>query len=126
MYLQLKQTIYYFEKIIEPNNYYFDLVNYQFVSMEKRQEMINIDTYQPDDFLYVSQLDRNDIVIDFLNKHNEKRLIRGVSTDDLFHVFHWFIEENMLLDEWKEFEKQKLLEFAVSWCEKNCVKYTRK
>jgi len=126
MYLQLKQVIYYFEKILTPSNNYFNIFNYQFFSKEERQDLINTDIYRLDDFLPVPQLDRDDIVIAFLDKHNEKKMIREALNGNLFHKFHWYVEDNKLVDDWELFEKEELLRFAMGWCEQNHINYTCK
>lgn len=126
MYLRLRTIIYYFEKIFEAEYNYLNSINYQIFSEDERQELINTDLYQTEDFVLIPQMERNEIAALFLRKYNNKSLLREKSSNEFFHQFHWYIEDNHLVNEWQIFEQEELLKFAVDWCQRNRINYTEK
>ena len=125
-YIEIKKFLYYFEFIVEREENFFNLADYQIYTSEERQELINSDTYLRDDFLPIPQIDRDVIVRKYIDQFNRHSRLERLNGDDFFHKFHWFIEDNRLTEDWSKFEEKELLLFAVAWCEHNQIKYTAK
>lgn len=126
MYLDLSQTYFFFECVLEPDFNYFNLEDYQTYSKEERQSLINSNTYETKKFIPIPQIGRNEIVEKYLIKNNNKNLLRKFKSRDFYRIFHRYIEENHLVDDWNDFEKSELIEFASMWCEENQIKFTSK
>ncbi len=126
MYLILVEICFFFEKILDVDNNYLNLDNYQIYSIEERQELINIETYGVNDFLLIPQMDRNEIVIKFLKEKCNKKLLWIQNKTQSFGKFHDYIEENHLVEAWRNYEKSELIKFASVWCEQNNIEFTIK
>lgn len=106
--------------------YFFNINDYYIYDENEKQELIYNELYSDIDFLQIPQLNRDTIVYDFLKAKNELRLLRLKDERDFFGLFHNFYEENWLRDEWYEFEKAALIEFAREWCNNNGIKFSEK
>lgn len=126
MYLELNQIFSYFEYVSEPISTYFNEKNYQINSKKERDELINFETFDTSDFLIIPQINRNEIVVKYLTEKNNQSLLRKQNDKDFYHRFHWYTEDNLLVDEWIDFEKTELIKLAVKWCEQNQIKFTMK
>lgn len=126
MHLQLREICFFFEKLLDTNCNYLNIKDYQIYSIEERQVFINIDTYETNDFLLIPQIERNEIVEKYLINRNNQSLLRKKGDKDFNRKFHWYIEDNHLVDDWNHFEKSILITFASRWCEKNQIKFTVK
>jgi len=126
MHLQIREVCFFFEKLLDTNCNYFNVKNYQIYSVEERQGLINTDTYEGSDFLLIPQIERNEIVEKYLINKNIGSLLRKKEDKDLYRKFHWYVEDNHLVDDWKHFEQSELIVFASEWCEQNQIKFTGK
>lgn len=126
MHLQIKEICLYFEKLIVTNCNYFNIKDYQIYSAEEKQVFINNDTCEENDFIIIPQLERIEIVEKYLNNINNKSLLLKKKNKDFYSKFHWFIEDNHLVDDWNHFEKNELIVFASAWCNQNKINYTIK
>lgn len=128
MYLKLKDICYYFEKIGGFDYNYFNIHTYQICSQEEMQIIINDEIQGRNDFILIPQIDRCEIVENYLRNRNDRKMINHVNEikSGNFRLFHWYIEDNNLTDDWNSFEKDKLISFAANWCLKNAIKYTTK
>ena len=124
MYFQLAQSYFFFERILESANNYFNIEDYQVYSAEERQELINADTFRTNAFLLIPQLERNEIAIKYLTEKNNQKLLRKREHKDFYQRFHWYTEDNYLVDDWNSFEKSELITFASMWCEQNQIEFT--
>ena len=130
MYLKLSQVYFYFEYIVEPNyeneSYYLNTKDYQMCNKDEKHELIYSDLFVESDFLPIPQIDRNDIVVKYLTEKNNRKLIRQRNDKEFFGIFHIYTEDNRLVEEWLDFEKTELINYAAAWCEQNQIKYTLK
>jgi len=126
MYLQLTKICFIFEKILEDEYNYFNVEDYHVYSIEERQELINAETYKTDDFILISQMERNEIVEKYLVKNRNYKLLLNRKDYNFYDKFHWYIEDNNLVNDWNSFERFELIKFAVVWCKKNKIRFTTK
>ncbi len=126
MYLQIRKICYFFEKISDTDGYFFNVKDYQIYSAEEQQASIISDTYEVGDYLLIPQIDRNEIVKKYLSANNIQNLLHKQEDKDFDRIFHWYIEDNHLTDDWNYFEQSELSTFASKWCEQNQIRYTLK
>lgn len=126
MFVRVKDVIFCFEKITTDDENYFNLLDYRIYNEEERLQLIYNGVYIRDDFVLIPQINRYDIAIDFLKIKNMKKILHKIEISDFDQMFHWFIEDNNLKDEWHNFEEIKLIEFAAKWFDQNQIKYTLK
>ncbi len=126
MYFQIKKKCYFFEKLSDIDLYYFNNIDYQIYSEEERQGLIFSGTNEASDFLLIPQINRNEIVKKYLSQKNNKNLLRKEEDKDFDRKFHWYIEDNHLVDDWNRFEQSELIAFASEWCKQNQIKFTLK
>ncbi len=129
MYLKLKEAAYGFECIFDEEVSYFNTGNYQSCSAEDMRALISVKIYTKSDFLLIPRLSRHDMVIAFLQKCNNRSLLRqqtALTEPEFFHLFHWYLEDHLLTAQWKEFETSALLAFAADWCRDNGIAFTLK
>ena len=126
MYLQIKKICYFFEKLSDTDRYYFNDIDYKFYSEEERQGLIISKTYEASDFFLIPQLYRNEIVKKYLSIKNNQNLLRKIEDKDFYRKFHWYIEDNHLVDDWNHFEQLELISFAAEWSKQNQRKFTMK
>lgn len=126
MHLQIREICFFFEKLFDTNCNYFNIKDYQIYSVEERQGLISADNYEANDFLLIPQIERNEIVRKYLINGNNKNLLRKKGDKDFYRKFHWYLEDNHLVDDWRHFEQSELIAFASEWCEQNQVEFTLK
>ena len=126
MYLKLCDLLYYFEDAFENKATFLSIVDYQIYSEEEKLILVNKEIYQREDFLLIPKKDFQEIVVKYLIKKNNSKLLREKESKDFYKKFHWYIEDNLLVEEWKYFEKTELIYFASAWCEQNQIKFTVK
>lgn len=112
--------------MFEPISTYLNRENYQIYHEKDRQELINLEIFDAGDFVSIPQTNRNEIVVKYLTKKNNKNLLCKQNDKDFFHKFHWYTEDNLLVDEWDDFEKAELINLAVRWCEQNQIRFSLK
>lgn len=124
IYLKLGEICFFFEKVLDADNNYINLNDYQIYSIEERQELINIETYGVNDFLLIPQMDRNEIVIKFLKEKCNQKLLWKQHETRSFGKFHDYIEDNHLVEAWNNYEKSELIKFVSAWCEQKSIEFT--
>ncbi len=125
MYLALYDYLYYFVDCYG-EGVYFNPVDYQFYKNEERQSLINQEVYEKNDFVPVPKINFDEIMKEFLTGKNNIHLIRMMGGKDFTQKFYWYLEDNRLIEEFNAFEKSKIMDFAVEWCNTNRINYSRK
>lgn len=126
MYLELGQKCFFFENVVVKNDNYLNLKDYKIYSTEERQEIINSESYDPDSFLLIPQIERDDIALKFIQEIGDIKLLHQQQKSNNFGKFQDYLEDNNLVYEWLKFEKSELKAFASAWCEKNQIIFTAK
>lgn len=126
MYLDLSDIFEYFESITIEDNNYLNINDYHIYSQAERNNLTGSNIIEQSDFLLLPKIGRNEIVAKYLVQKNNKKLLSNKGDEDFFYKFHWYIEDNHLVDEWQNFEKRELMNFAANWCEQNDIKFTLK
>ena len=124
MYFKLKEHCFFFESIFDLKSNYFNVDDYKIYSQDERQELMNNGVFQKESFLLIPQIDRDEIVAEYLILKNNRRLLRQKNDKDFFMKFHFYTEGNRLVEEWNDFEEAKLIQFGSEWCEENQIKFT--
>lgn len=112
--------------MFEPISTYLNRENYQIYHEKDRQELINLEIFDAGDFVSIPQTNRNEIVVKYLTKKNNKNLLCKQNDKDFYQNFHWYTEDNLLVDEWDDFEKAESINLAVRWCEQNQIRFSLK
>lgn len=126
MYLQLSKIYFAFEKILDAERKYFDMIDYQIYSEDERKDLINADARKENDFILIPQIDRNKIVAKYLIEKNNRKLLREKEDEYFYNEFRRYIEGNRLVEDWNHFEKAELIAFASEWCALNQIKCSAK
>ena len=126
MYLKLKDLLYYFEGAFENEPCFLNLFDYQVYSKEEKCRLINTEICHVDDFLQIPRKDFDEIVVKFLLEKNNVSLLRKKEEKDFYRKFHWYTEDNHLVNDWRDFEEAELIAFASEWCDQNQIKFTVK
>ena len=126
MYLKIREICFFFEKLLDTNFNYFNIKDYQIYSVEEQQGLINEDIYEANDFLLIPQIELSKIMEKYLIIKNNQSLLRKKGDKDFYRKFHWYIEDNHLVDDWQHFEQSELIAFASEWCEQNQIEFTVK
>lgn len=96
------------------------------LSKDEKERLVNANYYLEQDFFLIPQIDRNEIVLKYLAWKRMRNLVRNKKEKNFYTKFHWYIEDNNLVEDWNIFEKEEILSFASQWCEKNQIKFTIK
>ena len=125
MYLALYDCLYYFVDCYgEP--VYFNFSDYHFYEYEERQSLVNQEVYAKNDFIPVPKISIDEIMKEFLTGKKNIHLLRMMGSKDFTQKFYWYIEDNRFVEEFNAFEKLKIMDFAVQWCNTNGINYSCK
>ena len=108
---------------------YFNTGDYLSYTEEDMLALISAEIYTKSDFILIPRLNRHDIAVDFLQKWNNRSLLRqqtALTEPEFFHLFHWYLEDHQLTTQWNNFEASALMAFAADWCRKNEIAFTLK
>ena len=126
MYLEINKLISYFEYTSLSTFYYLNLIDYNVYCEKEYETLINLEIFVKNDFLLIPQNNRNEIMVKYLIKKNNQNLLQKQNDKDFCQKFHWYLEDNLLVDEWNCFENKELVNTAIKWCEQNQITFTLK
>ena len=90
----------------------------------------SLDETEISSFIPIPKVSSDEIVLSFLERLNDKKAKRyfaNKSNDKEFHgVFHRYINDNGLYDDYTLFHRNAILEVAKDWCYSNGIQFTSK
>lgn len=64
--------------------------------------------------------------IESLNNRKYSHRFQQLKNNHFEQCFHWLLEDNNLMQDWRNFEKKYLIAFASEWCKSQGIKYSTK
>lgn len=64
--------------------------------------------------------------IESLNNRKYSHCFKRLNNNHFEQFFHCFLEDNNLMQDWRDFEKKYLIAFASEWCRSQGIKYSTK
>jgi len=85
--------------------------------------------YLKDDFIEIPilhhSLSREFLKLNKIYSYHMKK-VSEMTDSEVSSVCHWYCEENHLIQQWREYERKNLSDFAIDWCEENGILYSNK
>jgi len=135
MFIIIENVIYYGRHYSEEHvgsYWWFNLNDYKIYSIKQLESLFDgencftQESILEKEFIPFSKTEIIEVEKDYIKKKNNKKLSKvfsAVSEVDFDQVFKKYIDNNLLISDWWNFEREKLISDAVEWCKLNGIKY---